>query len=274
VYAIQSLHGDAGQTVNDKLVRLLFFIGALKQAGAARVTAVVPYLCYARKDQQTKPRDPVTTRLLACLIESVGTDRVLTIDVHNPAAYQNAFRCGADLLDARAVFARHFAETIGGERVVAASPDVGGVKRADRFRRTLAATLGREVPLVFMEKYRSAGEVSGETLVGDVAGASVIILDDMISTGTTMARMGRAARAAGARRVFAAATHGVFLPAANEAIGGDAFDRVVVTDTITPLRLRPDVARRKIVVLSVAPLFAEAIRRLHAGGSLVDLLGP
>jgi ribose-phosphate pyrophosphokinase len=274
VFVIQSLHGDETQTVNDKLVRLLFFIGALKQASAARVTAVLPYLCYARKDQQTKPRDPVATRHLACLLESVGTDRVLTIDVHNPVAYQNAFRCATDLLDARGAFAEHFAGLLRSDGIIVASPDVGGVKRADRFRRALAAVLGRDLPLAFMEKYRSAGVVSGETVVGDVAGKAVIILDDMISTGTTMARMGRAARAAGATKVFAAATHGVFLPAATEAIGGPAFDRVVVTDTIASGRLRSDIAEAKLTVLTVAPLFARAIERIHGGGSIVDLLGP
>lgn len=272
VFVIQSLHGDSAASVNDKLVRLLFFIGALKQAAAARVTVVAPYMCYARKDQQTKPRDPVTTRHLACVLESVGTDQVMTIDVHNPVAYQNAFRCGTTLLDARMAFARHFAGIVGADDVCVASPDVGGVKRADRFRDALSRHLGRDLPLAFMEKYRSSGVVSGETLVGDVRGRTLIILDDMISTGTTMARMGRAAREAGAARVIAAATHGVFLPAANTAIGSDAFERTVVTDTVPPFRLAPAIVERKLDVISVAPLFGHAIERLHGGGSITALL--
>ncbi|MEX2648592.1 MAG: ribose-phosphate pyrophosphokinase [Alphaproteobacteria bacterium] len=274
VYVIQSLHGDATQSVNDKLIRLLFFIGALKQAAAGKVTAVVPYLCYARKDQQTKPRDPVTTRHLACLMESAGTDHVLTIDVHNPVAYQNAFRCTTSLLDTRLLFARYFAELLKDDAIIVASPDVGGVKRADRFRQALSSIVGRELPLAFMEKHRSAGVVSGETVVGDVEGKTLIILDDMISTGTTMARMGRAARDRGATRIFAAATHGVFLKEANGTVGATSFDRTVVTDTVPPLRLEPEVVAKKLVVLSVAPLFARAIERLHGGGSLVELLEP
>src|SRR5512144_1688636 len=101
VYVVQSLYGDAAQTVNDKLVRLLFFIGALRDASAARVTAVVPYLAYARKDRKSKSRDPVTTRYVAELFEAVGVDRIVTLDVHNLAAYQNAFRCRADHLEAQ-----------------------------------------------------------------------------------------------------------------------------------------------------------------------------
>jgi len=100
VFVIQSLFGDRRQSVNDKLCRLLFFLGALRDASAARVTAVVPYLCYARKDRKSQPRDPVTTRYVAELFEAVGTDCILTMDVHNLAAYQNAFRCRADHLEA------------------------------------------------------------------------------------------------------------------------------------------------------------------------------
>ncbi|HID67352.1 MAG TPA: ribose-phosphate pyrophosphokinase, partial [Roseibacterium sp.] len=101
VFVIAALYGDAEQTVNDKLVRLLFFIGALKDASAQRVTAVIPYLCYARKDSKTKSRDPVITRYVASLLEAVGVDRVVTMDVHNLAAYQNAFRCHSDHLQAK-----------------------------------------------------------------------------------------------------------------------------------------------------------------------------
>ena len=109
VYVLQSLYGDREQSVNDKLVRLLFFLGALKDASAAQVTAVTPYLCYARKDRRTKPRDPVTMRYVAQVLEAVGTDRVVTMDVHNLAAYQNAFRIPAEHLEAKRLFVEHFA---------------------------------------------------------------------------------------------------------------------------------------------------------------------
>src|SRR5918994_7708508 len=115
VFVVHSLYGDPDQSPNDKLCKLLFFIGALRDASAARVTAVIPYLAYARKDRKTQTRDPVTTRYVAMLLEAVGVDRILAIDVHNLAAFQNAFRCPADHLEARPLFARHFAQMLGDE---------------------------------------------------------------------------------------------------------------------------------------------------------------
>ena len=272
VFVVHSLYGDAQESANDKLCRLLFFIGALKDAAAARVTALVPYLCYARKDCKTKPRDPVTTRYVATLFEAVGTDRVVTIDVHNLQAYQNAFRCGTEHLEARRLFVDHFVPRVSGIDVAVVSPDVGGVKRAEIFREALARALGRELPLAVMEKARSAGVVSGETLVGDVSGRVAILIDDLIATGTTLARAAAACRARGAVRVFAAATHGLFTGEANARLAEPALDEIVITDTVPPFRLTAPAVRRKLVTLEVGPLFAAAARRLHEGGSIVGLL--
>src|SRR5918995_1982378 len=133
-YVVQSLHGGPEESASDKLCRLLFFLGALKDASAASVTAVVPYLCYARKDRKTKPRDPVTTRYVAALFEAVGVDREVTIDVHNLMAYQNAFRCRTDHLEATGLFVDHFAKVAGDSEITVISPDPGGVKRAERFQ--------------------------------------------------------------------------------------------------------------------------------------------
>jgi ribose-phosphate pyrophosphokinase len=271
-FVVQSLHSDAGQSVNDRLCRLLFFIGALKDASAARVTALVPYLAYARKDRRTQPRDPVTTRYVAALFEAVGTDRVVTIDVHNLAAFQNAFRCPTDHLEACGLFVEHFAPLLRDEEAVVISPDAGGVKRAERFREALARRLGRPVPLGFMEKQRALGRVSGETLFAEVRGRAAIILDDLISTGTTMARAAQACLDQGATRVYAAATHGVFVGAANEVIGGPQFEKAVICDTVPPVRLDPAVVRDKLVVLDAARLFAGAVRAIHEDGSIVELL--
>jgi ribose-phosphate pyrophosphokinase len=160
VYLIASLYGEPARSVNDKLVRLLFFAGALKDAAAQRVTAVLPYLCYARKDRRSKPRDPLSTRYVASLLESVGLDAVLTIDVHNVAAYQNAFRIRAEHLEAKSLFVEHFAPLLGAAPVAVVSPDIGGVKRADAFAASLERRLGRPVARAFMEKYRSEGVVS------------------------------------------------------------------------------------------------------------------
>jgi ribose-phosphate pyrophosphokinase len=272
VYVIQSLYGDDTQSVNDKLCRLLFFIGTLKDASAERVTAVVPYLCYARKDRKTQTRDPVTTRYAAALFEAVGTDRVITLDVHNLAAFQNAFRCRTDHLEARKMFVNYFAPLLAREEILVLSPDVGGMKRADAFRDALARVMSRAIPTGFMEKQRARGVVSGESLFADVKERTVVIIDDLISTGTTIARAARACRAAGAKKVYVAATHGVFNAKANDVIADPVFEKVVITDSLPPFRLKPALVTKKLVILDAAALFAAAIERVHSGGSLVELL--
>ncbi len=272
VYVLANLAGDSRQSANDRLSRLLFFVGALKDAGAARVTAVAPYLCYSRKDRQTKPRDPVTSRYVAQLFEAVGTDCVLTIEVHNLAAFQNAFRCDTDHLDANLLFAKYFTALIGDGPVAVVSPDVGGVKRAEQFRERLEALLGRPVGKAFMDKQRSMGEVTGDIFAGDVSGCTAILLDDMISTGGTMARVAAACRERGAQKIHLAATHGLFSGGASTLFAEPSFASVVVTDSVSPLRLDSAKAGGRLVALSVAPLFAEAIARSHLGGSIVDLL--
>jgi len=270
VYVVHTLYADERNSVNDKLVRLLFFVGALRDASADRITAVVPYLCYARKDRRSKPRDPISTRYVASLLEAVGADRVVTLDVHNLAAYQNAFRIRAEHLEARNLFADCLGPMVGAEDAAVVSPDIGGVKRAEAFREALERRLGRPLGRAFMEKSRSEGVVSGDTLVGDVSGRTVIIIDDLISSGTTLARAVAACRAQGARRIFAAASHGLFTVKAGELLGNPVLEQLVVTDTVPPFRLGA-AAREKLRIVSVAPLFAEAIRRIHAGGSLVEL---
>jgi ribose-phosphate pyrophosphokinase len=274
VYVVQSLYGDPNQTVNDKLCRLLFYLGAIHDASAGGITAIVPYLCYARKDRKTKFRDPVTTRYVAALFEAVGAVRIVTLDVHNLAAYQNAFRCATDHLEARMLFVSHFAPLLHAQETIVLSPDEGGLKRADAFRRALGSVLDRQVPMGFMEKRRSRGLVSGETLFADVNDRVVVILDDLISTGTTLLRAARAARDQGATKVYAAASHGLFVRDANQVLADPAIDKVVVTDTIPPFRLDPGLTKDKLVVLDAAELFAQAIRRIHEGGSIVELLGP
>ena len=271
VFVIASLYGDVDQSVNDKLVRLLFFIGALRDASAMRVTAVIPYLCYARKDRKTKSRDPVTTRYVAGLLEAVGVDRVVTMDVHNLAAYQNAFRCHTDHLQANPLFIEYFASRVGHELVVV-SPDVGGIKRAEQFREALEQKTGNPVTSAFMEKKRSAGVVSGEAVVGDVEGKVAVIIDDMIVSGGTIARTVRACHERGASGIFAAASHGLFTGDADATLAVPALEQVVVTNSVPPFRLPAGAVREKLEVLDAAPLFAEAIKRIHSGGSIVDLL--
>jgi len=270
VYVIHGLHGGPIMSANDKLCRLLFFIGALKDAGAARVTAVVPYLCYARKDRRTKPNDPVTTRYLAGMFESVGSDAVVALEVHNPAAFENAFRCRAVALTATPLFV-DFVRKLADGNLCVVSPDPGGAKRAELLRETLEAACGRPVAKAFADKHRSAGVVSGELFIGDVAGRTALIIDDLISTGGTLLRAAQAARKAGARRVMALVTHGLFMPGAADVLGDPAIDKLIITDSVPPFRLGPQAAWDKIEILPLAPLLAEAIGRLHDGRSLADL---
>jgi ribose-phosphate pyrophosphokinase len=270
VYVVQSLHAGPQESANDKLCRLLFFIGALRDSGARRVSAVVPYLCYARKDRRTKPSDPVTIRYVASLFEALGTGAVVTLEVHNPAAFENAFRCRTVALSAAPLLV-DYAKSLADEKLCVVSPDTGGAKRAELFREALEATLGRPVGKAFADKHRSAGVVSGDLFVGDVRNATALVIDDLISTGNTLLRAARAARAAGARRVIAMVAHGLFLSGAAEVLADAAIDRLVVTDTVPLFRLKNASARKKIDVISAVPLMGEAVRRLNDGRSLADL---
>jgi ribose-phosphate pyrophosphokinase len=285
---LHSLYGESSQSVNDKLTRLLFFIATLKDAAAKEVTAVVPYLAYARKDRKTQPRDPVTLRYLAQLFEAVGTDALLVLEVHNPAAFQNAFRCSTEALDCTSLFAAKLVDQLGelshvqlgdllGDRladvaVAVVSPDAGGVKRAALFRQKLAHSLGRSVTMGFVEKFRSAGVLSGELLVGEVSGRHVLLFDDLISSGQTLLRAARACHQQGATAVWALAAHGLFNADAESVLSDPMIERVFITDSV-PLRLTAGSAlANKLEVVSCAGLFAEAIRRCHEGGSIVELM--
>lgn len=263
-YVIHALHGDERHSVNDKLCRLLFLVGALKDHGAARVTAVLPYLCYARKDRRTQPQDPVTSRYVAALFEAVGTDRVMAIQVHNEAAFDNSFRIWARHIETTDLFADHFAALARREPVVAISPDAGGTKRVERFRRALERKTGRSIENGFIEKYRSGGIVTGGALIGEVRNRTAIILDDLIATGGTIFRAASACRAAGATRVVAAATHGLFSQQTKAFFASDLLDEIVITDSV-PIGNGDKTATRQPTILSTAPLVAAAIGQAHAG---------
>lgn len=264
VYVVQSLHGGPEESPHDKLFRLLMFIAAVRDHGARRVTAVVPYLAYARKDRQTKPFDPVGQRYVAQLLESVGTSQVIVLEVHNPAAFQNAFRCPAVHLEARHAFTASVAAMLAGAKPVVASPDPGGTKRAQLLREALEAQTGQPVGFAMIDKRRSAGVVSGaERVSGDVEGADVLLFDDIIATGGTLARAAQALREAGARRVFACAAHGLFVGVAGSVLADAGFDDVLVTDSVPAFRLNEE-QRRRIRLVSCVPLFAQAIHDSHA----------
>ncbi len=272
VYVVHSLFGEPRQSANDKLCRLLFFIGALKDAGAARVTAVVPYLCYSRKDRRTKTYDPVTTKYIAAVFEALGTEAIVTLEVHNVAAFQNAFRCRAIALSSVPLQIDKIIAAVGDRPVSIISPDLGGGKRAELLRETLESVTGRPVGKAFADKTRSAGVVSGDLFVGDVAGTDCFIVDDLISTGGTLARAAKAAKKAGAGRVFACVTHGLFMPGACDVLADPAIEAIIISDTVPPFRLQDGIVRDKLIVAPAAPLFAAAISRLHENRPLADLL--
>lgn len=266
VVVLAALQGGEGMSVNDRLMRALFFVATCRDHGAARVTALFPYLPYARKDRRTKDRDPVSSRYLAQLIEAVGPDDVLTLDVHNPAAFENAFRCRAQALSAVDLFAADIAARsgAGGAPLSVMSPDPGGVKRAQLLREALQEASGRDIGFAFLEKRRSAGRVTGHLFAGEVEGCAVHILDDMICGGGTMLRAAAAARSRGAAEVHAIATHGLFTADAIARLVADgALDTLTVTDSAVPFTVSTGPISARLRVLGSARLFATALRDTH-----------
>ncbi len=265
VLVYDSLQADGGRSSCDKLCRLLFFVGALRDAAAASVSVLVPYLAFSRKDRRTKSRDPITTRYVAQMFEAVGVAGIATADVHNVAAFENAFRCRKINVSAADVLAAHFSGLVAGsDKIVVVSPDVGGVKRARKFAAVLAKQLGRDVGLAFVEKHRSEGVVSGELFAGDVSDACVIVIDDLISGGTTIARAASACRERGAVAAHGAVTHGLFSEGSADILATADLDSIVVTDTVGDVRARCPGLGEKLVVLESAGMFAEAARQLVA----------
>jgi len=265
IFVMHSLYHSASASPNDKLCRLLFFIGALKDAGASRVPALVPYLCYARKDQRSQHLDPITTKYVARMFEACGADGVITFDVHNRAAFENAFRIPTINIEAMPLFVEHFAARLCGDRIAVVSPDVGGAKRAEKFRRALATAMGQEPTAGFVDKQRAGGVVTGDLFVGDVADRAVILFDDLISSGTTLCRAAAKCREAGASRVFAAATHGLFIGDAPAVLGAAGFDGVVVGDTVRSEAEIAGLLPENVTILDTSRLACEAVALAHSG---------
>lgn len=271
-WVVQSLCGSDEAPTAQRFIRLLFLLCALRDGGA-RTVALMPYLAYARKDRRTQSRDPIHTRYVAQLLEACGVNRIVALDVHNPAACDNAFRVGFDHLSALPMFAEHFAQRMPSAALAIASPDVGGIKRAQIFRELLQQRLGRPVSQAFVEKRRVGGAVSGGLVVGDIAGSTVLVLDDLCSTGGTLCRAAASLRAAGATAVHAVVTHAPLDSGTAAVLADPGFDGMVVTDSVGvsshPL-LRS--AHAKLTVLPVAPLLGQALSRSSQGLPLSELL--
>jgi ribose-phosphate pyrophosphokinase len=243
--------------VNDSLVELLVFIDCLRRASASRITAVMPYFGYARQDRKDEGRTPITAKLVANLITAAGANRVLCMDLH-AAQIQGFFDLPVDHLTAGPVLLEHFRRalpTLGPAAVL--SPDVGNAKTANMF----ADQLGLDLAII--EKRRQgATEVHARNVIGDVKGRSVIMFDDMITTGGTVTEAARVARDRGATGVYVACTHPVMAGMAIERLAGPDITGIVVTDTI-PVDGRLAALQGKLTVLSVAPMLGEAVHRIH-----------
>lgn len=271
---VESLAGDPAVPTSERLVRLLFLLSGLRDAGALRRTALVPYLAFARKERRTQLRDPVNTRYVAQLLEAAGLDRLMALDVHNPAALDNAFRIPVDHLSAMPMMVDHFARRLGAAPLTVVSPDVGGIKRAQLFCELLRRRLDREVEMAFIEKRRALDVVSSGVLVGDVSHRDVIVIDDLCASGGTLTRAADSCRRAGAQAVHAAATHAP-LPAGLAALlAAGTLESVVVTDSVGPgpAAARASAGGSSLTVLAVGPLFGQALRRMVDGKPLAPLL--
>ena len=238
--------------VDSNLMELLVMIDALKRASAKSIAAVIPYYGYARQDRKNKPRDPICAKLVANLLQAAGANRVLTMDLH-AGQIQGFFDIPVDNLKAMPILADYFLKKQL-EDVVVVSPDVGGVARARELSERLHA------PLAILDKRRPrANEAEVHHVIGDVKGKTAIIIDDLIDTAGTITKGAYALLEAGATKGYACCTHPVFSHPAIERLAEAPIEEVVVTNTIP---IDPENRPEKIKVLSVAPLFGEAIRRI------------
>jgi ribose-phosphate pyrophosphokinase len=251
-----------GPPVNENIMELLVMLDAFKRSSASRVTAVVPYYGYARQDRKDRPRVPISAKLVADLLSTAGTDRVLTMDLH-ATQIQGFFDIPVDHLFAAPVIMDHVSR-LKLPKLTVVSPDAGGVERARAYAKRLEASLA------IVDKRRESPNVAEvHHVVGEVEGRTALIVDDIVDTGGTLAKVAHAIKAAGAREVLASCSHAVLSGRALEKIEESPLSKLIVTDSI-PL---PEDKRRseKIVVLSIADLMGKAIRNIHEEASVTSL---
>lgn len=247
--------------VNDNLMEVLILIDAVKRASVGRVNAVIPYYGYARQDRKTKAREPITAKLVANLLTTAGADRVITMDLH-AAQIQGYFDIPVDHLSGIPILAEYFKHIVDEDTVIV-SPDLGGVTRARNFANLL------DLPIAIIEKRRPKANVSEVmNVIGDIEGKNVILIDDIIDTAGTITKAASVLKDFGAKKVYGCATHGVLSGPAIQRIEESELEKFIITDSI-PL---PESKRsHKIEVVSVANIFAEAIRRIHDNESVSRL---
>jgi len=262
VFIVQPTCANATGTVNDHVVELLVMIDAFRRSSAARITAVLPYYGYARQDRKDKPRVPISAKLVANILSAAGTNRVLTMDLHK-AQIQGFFDIPVDHLFAAPVIIDYLSKFKGGDRTMV-SPDAGGAERARAYAKRLDAELA------IIDKRRSDdGTAEVMNVVGDVAGRTCIIQDDIIDTAGTITKAASALKANGASSVIACAVHGVLSGKAIERIENSPIDQLIVTNTV-PLSVAGQ-ACKKIQSLSVARLLGQAIKSIHEETSVSSL---
>ena len=257
VFAIQSM----SHPVNNHLIELLLIVDALRRASAARITAVIPYFAYAKQEKKTSGREPISAKLVANLLTTAGADRILTMDLHSPAI-EGFFDIPVDHLRAAPILARYINRQ-GLQDLVVVSPDAGGVARAEELRGRTGGSLA-----IISKRHPGPDVSEALEMVGDVDGRPAVIVDDMISTGGTLVLAAELLRDRGASPIYAAATHGIFAQDGLDLIDCSPIDKVLVTDT---LPLPHDGPTTKIEVVSVAPLLAEAVTRIHKDLSISAL---
>ena len=259
VFVVQT----SSSPVHDHLFELLIFIDALKRASAARVTAVMPYFPYVRSDKKDRPRISITARLVADLLEAAGADRVVTMDLHAPQI-QGFFKIPVDQLQARPIIAAHLRETYSLEDAVIVATDAGGAKDAGRY----ASNLGLDLAIIDKRRDAHDERARAEHLIGSVEGRTAFVIDDEIASGGTLTQAIEFVHRKGARRIIAAASHGVFTGSASDRLQAAPLEAVITTDSIP---VPPEKRFEKLHTLSVAELFAAAIQRIHDGDSVSAL---
>lgn len=248
--------------VNERLMELFIAIEAAKRSSAKRVTVVLPYFIYSRSDKKDQPRVPITAKLIAKLLESAGADRVITCDLHN-AAIQSYFEIGCERLTGSYLLTDYF-KNKNLKNIVVVATDAGSSKKAYKYSEFL------NCPIALIDKRRSdnTDNAVATNIIGDIKDKTCLIFDDEISTGGTLVEAINICKEHGAKEVYAAATHGIFAGNAIERIKNSPVKEVVVTNTVP---IRKEKMIDKIKVVSIAPIFAEAIKRLNEGASLQDL---
>ncbi len=249
--------------VNDNIMQLLLIVDALKRASAERITAVIPYYGYARQDRKVQPRVPISAKMVADLITAVGTNRVLTVDLH-AGQIQGFFNIPVDNLYAAPVLIDYIKKKYVSDNLVVVSPDAGGVERARAFAKRLNCSIA-----IIDKRREKANECEVMNVIGDVENKDTLLIDDMVDTAGTMAQAAKALREQGAKRVSAACTHAVLSGAAIERINNSVMEELIVTNTI-PMDGKMMLCK-KLKVLSIASLLGDAIKRIHEESSISSL---